>query len=295
MRIGLVDVDGHNFPNLALMKLSAWHKKQGDHTELADMFGSYDKLYMSKVFTFTPDDLMVYVTKKTVKGGTGYSDYKTMLPNGIEHTCPDYSLYGINYAIGFTTRGCPNNCPFCIVPKKEGYIRPHADIAEFWNGQKDTVLLDNNILASDHGINQLEWSIGRTKIDCNQGLDARLISKSEYIQNLLGRVKWSSVIRMACDHHSQMEAVKKSVDGIREKSGKVHEFFVYTLITNDYEDSLARINFLRKMHRVQPYAQPYRDFTNNQDPPIWQKDMARWANMKAAFRTIEWNDYRRRA
>ena len=209
MNVGLVDVDGHNFPNLALMKLSAWHKNQGDEAGFADMFGSYDKLYMSKVFTFSPDDLMVYETKEIVRGGTGYGDYKAVLPDAVEHTYPDYSLYRIDYAMGFTTRGCPNKCSFCIVPKKEGSIRPHAEISEFWGGQKHTVLLDNNILASDHGIKQLEWSIGKTKIDCNQGIDARLISKSEYLQKLLGKVKWSNFIRLACDNRSQMEAVKK--------------------------------------------------------------------------------------
>lgn len=292
MNIGLVDVDSHNFPNLALMKLSAWHKKQGDNTGFADMFGSYDRLYMSKVFTFEPDDLMVYDTKEIIKGGTGYGDYNTTLPDHIEHIYPDYSLYRTKQAFGFTTRGCPNRCKFCVVPKKEGSIRPHAEIAEFWNGQKEVILLDNNILASDHGIAQLEWSIGKCKIDCNQGLDARIIANSDYLQDLLGRVSWVRFIRLACDHKSQMPAVKATIDGIREKSGMVHAFFVYSLITDDYDDSLERLNFLRSMHGVDPFAQPYRDFTSSYSPPQWQVDMARWANMKATFRTIEFKEYR---
>lgn len=292
MNIGLVGVDGRKFPNLALMKLSAWHKKQGDRTGFADMFGIYDRLYMSKVFTFEPDDLMVYDTKEIMKGGTGYGDYNTTLPDHIEHIYPDYSLYNTDKAYGFTTRGCPNKCKFCVVPKKEGAIRPHAEIAEFWRDQKEVILLDNNILASDHGIAQLEWSVGKCKIDCNQGLDARIIAKSEYLQDLLGRVSWVRFIRLACDHKSQMPAVKKAVDGIRGKSGMVHSFFVYSLITDDYEDSLERLNFLRSMHGVDPFAQPYRDFTPNQVIPQWQKDMARWANMKATFRSVEWKDYR---
>ena len=122
MDIGVVAVDGKKFPNLALMKLSAWHKAQGDTVGFADMFGSYDKLYMSKVFTFEPDDLMHYDAKEVIKGGTGYGDYDTVLPDEIEHTRPDYRLYSINYAMGFTTRGCPNKCKFCVVPKKEGAI-----------------------------------------------------------------------------------------------------------------------------------------------------------------------------
>jgi hypothetical protein len=293
VNIGLLAVDGHRFPNLALMKLSAWHKAQGDHVEWGDMFGSYDRLYMSKVFTFEPDDLMVYDTKETIKGGTGYLDYETTLPEEVEHIMPDYSLFGIDYAVGFTTRGCPNKCSFCVVPKKEGGIRPNAEISEFWSGQKDVVLLDNNILAIDHGIAQLEWSIGKVRVDCNQGMDARIIAKSEYLQDLLGRVKWTRCIRLACDHKSQMPAVKMAIEGIRTKSGMVHSFFVYTLITDDYDDSLERLNFLRSMHGVDPFAQPYRDFTATYNPPQWQKDMARWANHKAIFRKVEFEQYRR--
>ena len=149
-------------------------------------------------------------------------------------------------------------------------------------------------MASDHGIAQLEWSIGKCRVDCNQGMDARIIAGSDYLQGLIGRIAWTYVIRMACDHKSQMPAVKKAVDGIREKSGKVHEFFVYTLITDDYEDSLERLNFLRSMYRVQPFAQPYRDFTAMNEPPQWQKDMARWANMKATFRTTTWENYKKK-
>lgn len=130
MRIGIVDVDGHHFPNLALMKLSAWHKSEGDSVEFADaMFGSYDRVYMSKVFTFTPD-CSDYYPCEVVKAGTGYRDYTTTLPESIEHMCPDYSLYGVDEAYGFLTRGCPNHCPWCIVPHKEGSIRPASPIRE---------------------------------------------------------------------------------------------------------------------------------------------------------------------
>lgn len=130
-KIGLVDVDGHHFPNLALMKLSAWHKSQGDRVEFADpMFGHYDRVYMSKVFTFTPD-CPDYYPCEVVRAGTGYKDYTTTLPDEIEHCCPDYSLYGVDEAYGFLTRGCVNRCPWCIVPHKEGSIRPASPLREF--------------------------------------------------------------------------------------------------------------------------------------------------------------------
>mgnify|MGYP001092975115 CR=1 FL=1 len=294
MTIGLIDVDGHRFPNLALMKLSAHHKKMGDHVEWADMFGAYDRIYKSKVFTYSADETTCFDTKEIMQGGTGYSDHTVTLDDEIEHTYPDYSLYGIDYAMGFTTRGCPNKCSFCVVPKKEGNIRKHADIAEFWNGQKNTVLLDNNIISHDHGLSQLEWTIGKTRVDCNQGLDARIIAKDKDIQKLLGRVKWTRFIRLACDHKSQMPHIETSVRKIREKSGMKHSFFVYTLITDDYDDSLARLNFLKSLDGVDPFAQPYRDF-NNTPPQKWQRQMARWANHKAIFRTTEWENYNNRS
>ena len=114
MRIGLVDVDGRNFPNLVLMKLSAWHKFRGDTVEFADpVAGRYDKVYLSKVFTHTPDCRDEYRCE-VIRGGTGYRDYTTTLPEAVEHTCPDYSLYGVGEAYGFLTRGCPNRCSWCL-------------------------------------------------------------------------------------------------------------------------------------------------------------------------------------
>ena len=128
MRIGLVDVDGHNFPNLALMKLSAWHKCRGDTVEFADPAARrYDKVYMSKVFTFSRDCTDRYDCE-VVRAGTGYRDYATILPEEIEHICPDYSLYGVKEAYGFLTRGCGNRCSWCVVPHKEGEVRAHASV-----------------------------------------------------------------------------------------------------------------------------------------------------------------------
>ena len=295
MNIGLVDVDGHNFPNLALMKISAFHKQKNHKVEFANMFGEYDKLYMSKVFTFTADDYMCYDALDIEKGGTGYKNYEKVLPYDIEHIYPDYNLYNINYAMGFVTRGCPNKCPWCVVPKKEGNIRPNAEINEFWRGQKDLVLLDNNILAHEFGLKQLEETAKKgIRIDCNQGLDARIIAKDVEIQKLLARNKWSRYIRLACDKKSQMESVRISVEKIRHYAQRKVPFFVYVLLTEDMEDSTERINFLRNLDRVDPFAQPYRDFENSVVPPKWQRDMARWANLKQLFRSTTFEEYNRK-
>lgn len=149
MKIGLIDVDGHNYPNLALMKLSAWHKGQGDMVEWYDFSQHYDRVYMSKVFHFSPDYGYVVNADKVVRGGTGYAirgaggetyrqEDDKPLPYEVEHTCPDYSLYGIkDTAYGFLTRGCPRGCDFCIVAKKEGQCSHKvADLSEFWGGAK---------------------------------------------------------------------------------------------------------------------------------------------------------------
>ena len=129
MIVGLHDCDGHGYPNLALMKLSAWHKAQGDDVRWFIPLAQYDRVYSSKVFTFTPDD--PYLPSDAIKGGTGYGA-SLNLPDEVEHMCPDYELYHCKESYGFLTRGCPNACPWCIVQKKEGKIRAHADIEELY-------------------------------------------------------------------------------------------------------------------------------------------------------------------
>lgn len=119
MNIGILAVDS-NYPNLALMKISAWHKARGDHVEWYNPLCFYDKVYSAKVFSFTPDYGYYINADQIEKGGTGY-DMKKVLPIEIDRTIPDYELYNIdkNLAYGFLTRGCPNRCKWCIVPQKK--------------------------------------------------------------------------------------------------------------------------------------------------------------------------------
>ena len=150
MNVGLIDVDSHNFPNLALMKISGWHKDRGDQVEWWNGLKHYDRVYQSKVFTdlYTADNEYCINADEIIKGGTGY-DLKNELPYEIEHQYPDYDLYQIkDKAYGFLTRGCPRNCPFCIVSEKEGNTHTVADLDEWWRGQKEIVLMDSNISAS---------------------------------------------------------------------------------------------------------------------------------------------------
>lgn len=183
MTIGLIDVDGHNFPNLALMKISAWHKAKGDTVEWWwGLGGEYDLVYMSKVFdgTYTPDIPEPLNAKRVIKGGTGYG-LKNRLPDEVEHIYPDYSLYPEltkETAYGFLTRGCPRGCDFCIVAGKEGRRSVKvADLSEWWSGQKRIELLDPNLLACPDHMNLLQQlKDSGAQVDFNQGLDARLLT-----------------------------------------------------------------------------------------------------------------------
>ena len=155
MNIGLHDSDKTDFPNYALMKISAWHKAHGDTVEWWNPLLTYDKVYSSKVFTFTPEN--PYLPENTIKGGTGYGKYAE-LPPEIDAMFPDYSIYPkVNYAIGFLTRGCIRKCPWCVVPKKEGNIRPYRTWREIKRpDSRDIVFMDNNVLACPHGIEQIK-------------------------------------------------------------------------------------------------------------------------------------------
>lgn len=200
MKIGLIDVDGHNgFPNLALMRLSGYHKAKGDSVDWWNGFEHYDRVYMSKVFTFSPDVDTVIDADEIIQGGTGYKNYGS-LPPEVEATYPDYSIYpNFKSAIGFLTRGCIRNCPWCIVPRKEGHIRPAATWQEIKRpDSREIVFMDNNVLACDHGLQQIE-EMGSQPVwvDFNQGLDARLITPE--VAQLLARLHWIRFVRMSCD------------------------------------------------------------------------------------------------
>lgn len=292
MRVGLIDVDGHgNFPNLALMRLSAWHRKQGDTVEWWNGFCHYDRVYMSKVFTFTPDIDTVIDADEIIKGGTGYKDYGS-LPPEIEATAPDYSIYpSVDYAIGFLTRGCIRNCPWCIVPKKEGSIRPAATWEEIKRPDSNKIIfMDNNVLASSHGLQQIE-SMGGKKVwvDFNQGLDARLVTPET--AELLAGLRWIEYVRLACDTDEMIPIVERAVAYMREAGIAKYRFFAYVLV-QDVEAAERRAIALRKMG-VTPFAQPYRDFDGG-EPTKEQQAFARWCNNKAVFKSCTWKDYKYR-
>lgn len=287
MKIGLIDVDGKK-PNLALMKLSAWHKAHGDSVEWYNpLFNGFDCVYASRVFTYTRD--YEYYPKGVVRGGTGYIENGNTLPEDVEHTCPDYQLYGGQeaYSMGFLTRGCIRNCDGCFVPTKEGKIRANAELDEFVR-HRDVVLLDNNILAHKHGLRQLESAAQRNLgIDVNQGLDARLIDKP--MAKLLAKVKWLKPVRLACDSKDMTGEVKKAVTLMRVAGVTPKKYSCYVLV-RDVEDAHERVEFLRGLG-VDPFAQPFRD-KKGTEPTKEQKNFARWVNHKATWKSVAWKNYK---
>ena len=299
MRIGLIDVYGHNFPNLALMKLSAWHKAKGDEVEWYTIFGDhYDLVYMSKVFTHTVDyGQVIPNAEKIIKGGTGY-DLTSRLPEEAEKIVPDYSLYPYidkKTAYGFLTRGCIRKCPWCIVPKKEGTIHPYQDVEELAvDGRTNLILMDNNILAAgEYGLNQLRKIAERGyKIDFNQAMDARLVT--DEIAEVLAKIKWLDYIRFGCDTPGQVAECDKAIDLIRSH-GYQGAFFLYTILRGDFKECFERVNHWRAEHyrgKVRPFGQPELDFTKTrQDIPQWQKDMAHWIDKKTCFFGVEFEDF----
>lgn len=292
MNIGLLAVDSQ-YPNLALMKISAYHKKEGDSVEWYNPISHYDKCYMAKVFSFTPDYGYYIHADEVEKGGTGYDLHKT-LPEEIDRLQPDYSIYpqiDSKTAYGFLTRGCPNRCRWCIVPEKEGKIAPYMDVEEIAvDGRTNLILMDNNVLASGYGLTQIEKIVKRKyKVDFNQALDARLVTDD--IARLLAKVKWIKRIRFGCDTPGQIAECERAISLLRGH-GFTGEVFLYCILM-DFKESLCRINHWReKDKRVIPYAQPFRDVNNpHQIIPQWQKDMARWTDRKELYRACEFKDF----
>lgn len=282
MNIGLIDVDGHNWPNLALMKLSAWHKAQGDTVEWWYGFAHYDRVYMSKVFdeTYSADEPEPCNADEIIKGGTGYG-LDNKLPDEVEHMMPDYGLYDnvdiVDTAYGFLTRGCPRGCPFCIVAEKEGRKSVKvADLPEFWSGQKNIKLLDPNLLAcTDHMelLNQLAES--RAYVDFTQGMDARLLTEANIAA--INKVKLKN-IHFAWDDMRQSDAVLRGLklyaeNAARKINGSYATVYVLTNFGTTMEENLYRIYTLVSMG-FDPYVMIY----DKPHAPREVRRLQRWCN-----------------
>lgn len=322
MRIGLIDVDNREklhdcFPNLVLMKLSAYHKAQGDSVEwFSPLFGGhFDKVYMSKVFSFSPEYEFFIDADEVIKGGSGYAiklvDGKEVydksidkdLPPEIEHIMPDYSIYfndsvdfdyngkltrlGIFHrdtAFGFMSRGCPRGCDFCHVKSKEGLCSVKvADLDEFWSGQKFIELLDANTLACSEWENILRQLIkSHSYVNFNQGLDIRMMTakKAEMINQI--RIKH---IHFAWDRFEDKDIIQPKFEEFR-KICKIHPHHlqVYVLCGDRQkavlDQDLYRIEWLRN-HGYAPYVMLY----DKQHLPKGHEllKLQRWVNNRIVF------------
>ena len=300
MNIGLHDAENEylkhkTFPNYALMKISAWHKQKGDSVEWWNPLYKYDCVYSSKVFDFTPDN--PYLPEDTIRGGSGYRDLPLSqeLPTEIDKMFPDYSIYpDCDYAIGYLTRGCIRNCRWCIVPQKEGHIKPYRTWEELVREDTDKlVLMDNNILASEYGIYQLEGLIGsRYRIDLNQGMDARLVN--DCIAKILAQIKWIRFIRFSCDQKSQIEPIKKTIELLGKYGVRPYRIFVYLLVTNDIQDAAERVEELKAYKGINLYAQAERNERIGIIPNVAQLEFQQRYMYSGCYRTETWETYCKR-
>lgn len=308
MKIGLIDVDFHNFPNVPLMKISAYHKKMGDTVTWYDpMFGGhYDKVYVSKIFSCSPDYQYYIDADEIQRGGSGYCietvngkerynvKKENKLPYEIEHIYPDYSLYPQytqNTAYGFLTRGCPRQCSFCHTSVKDGTVSYKvADLNEFWNGQKNIVLLDQNILACKEWRDLLQQLIDSgAVVEFNGGLDIRLMTeeKAKYISQIKQRI-----IHFAWDRYEEKDIVLPKFDMFKRISGyDERKLIVYTIVNYDttIEQDLDRIETLRKLG-YWAYVMIY-DKESLPRGHIYRK-LQRWCNNRFIFGTgIRFSEY----
>ena len=311
-------IKSKTFPNYALMKISAYHKARGDTVtwwkwnktkpaedgqltldggtateaftrELTAYNSQFDVVYSSKIFDFTPEN--PYLPENTIRGGTGY-DIKAELPPEVDAIFPDYSIYpDCDYAIGYITRGCPNSCAWCVVPEKEGDIKPYR----FWwelarPDSNKLVLMDNNILSCEFGIWGLESLIDSGyAVDFNQGLDARLVD--ERIAGIIGRLTWIKYIRFSCDTLPQIDAIHRAAALLAEYDIKPYRLFVYVLVTKDIDNAARRVESLRELNGISLYAQAERNDGKGIIPNRAQLEFAQRYVYGRAYRKETWREY----
>lgn len=300
MKVLLIDGDRTNFPNLALMKWSGYHKGRGNDVGLLGTPNaplSPDEVYVSCVFTWNAPYILGLAKMFSCPvhiGGSGVG-FEAILPEEVEHTMPDYDLYGVRYSMGFTSRGCNRNCPWCVVPKKEGSIRDHASLEEFYVAKWGKLrLLDNNFLQSPRWYENLrEIIVRKIRVDFNQGLDIRLVdwekakwlAKCHYSDTRFKRPR----LRFSFDLPQIEDQFLEGINNLFKAGVKSHHIFVYILVkyNTPFEDDYHRFQVVRNLGCL-PFIMVY----NNQKDDQKIRDFARWVNQRH-YNWIPWQEYDR--
>ena len=291
MKIALYDVDSA-IPNLAIMKLSAFHKREGDEVfkYIPLLHSTYDRIYASKVFKFSDGS---WITEDMISGGPGL-DLKTELPEEIDRMIPDYSFYDFPHSIGFTMRGCRFDCSFCVVPRKEG--RPYSSntIQEIWT-QRDSkflILLDHDFFGNPEWSDRIEEIKELDlKVNFSQGLNIRIISERQ--AQALASVKFRNLnntykqVTFAWDQINDEKVIKRGFQRVVDAGIKAHQMQFYVLIGYDTtpEEDMHRVMMLKEWG-CDPYVMPY-DKTDR-----YQKRFARWVNHRAIFKSCTFEEYK---
>ena len=278
MKIGIYNLEP-KIVNVALMKISQYHKLRGDSVEPYNLLlrHNYDKIYASSIFDFTDKG---YVTSEMICGGSGF-DVSSKLPPEIEVCDYDWDLYpDCDYSIIWFSQGCMRNCEWCIVREKEGFM--HSVTPKNLNPRGESIkVMDNNFFANPgwpEAIKQL--AVWNQPVDF-QGIDVRLINEEQC--QALKSLKLKRYLHIAWDN--PLEDLEPKLREITRWI-KPYRWVCYVLI--GFNSTKAQ-----DMHRVKaihnlgmcPFVMPY----NKKD--LYQKRFARWVNHKAIFKTVAWGNY----
>lgn len=312
--IGLIDIDG-KMPNLALMKISAEYKRWGYAVEFVRpevQYSRYKRIYASAIFTASKEKietLRQHYGRKIIFGGTGVNTYTKL---ALEYACrkPDYDLYTaemlapkmrgpykaatrlekakhiVNAGIGFTSRGCIRNCPFCFVPEKEGEFRQDSEIRDIINPRSNRIiLLDNNLTADPYCIDKLQEIKERDLIvDITQGLDVRLMTP-EKVQ-ALASVRHEGRLHYSWDLMNQEAAV---MEGIQTLSAFIRPWkqtcYVLVGFDTNFEEDTYRVRKLAEMG-ISPYVMIY----NQRKDDRLLHHFAGWVNGRV-YKKCSFEDY----
>jgi len=303
----LIDVDS-KIPNLALMKISAWAKAQGDRVDFHGQTAWPDEVWISCIFTWNRSKALgialLFPDSKIHYGGTGFDwgeprDHRIELPPEIEAMPPDYEPYGDPRPIGFCQRGCNRKCQFCDVWRKEGRI-PDNDYKRIldWvpDGRRDVLLLEHDMALYD------DWKHDQILQDCRdsgrnlsitQGYDIRCLDQRR-AGILADRKPWDLKFRerrlyIAWDYIGIEGWIRRGIPMLLEAGFKGREIMCYIICgfnTTEAED-LHRFHVLWKEYGVYPFVMRY---NNRRDLPRLNH-FSRWINRPALFKSVPWEDY----